>query len=130
MTSTGGHPLYESAAKEMRAFKRDYGKCAGSAGRLSRSMGSVMPPALLPIRTSAEPSPLPGFTAASRMWRISAWVLRPLCLARRFNAVNVEAVSFRTVTIGMDAGSLQGGWIITIGGRSISNGLDPRKGGQ
>ena len=83
----------------------DHLKLAGTTGLRSRSIFSVTPPTPRPLAASAEPRPLPGRTAVSRMWRISASVLRPCIAARCFSARCVASGRFLTVTEDMASNS-------------------------
>jgi hypothetical protein len=80
--------------------KDDHEKSAGSAGRGSRRIFNSIPPNFRPRAANCEPSPTSEFTdaASSRIFRISASVLRPLRAARNFRARWVFSEILRTVT--------------------------------
>mmetsp|Transcript_70450 Transcript_70450/g.166017 ORF Transcript_70450/g.166017 Transcript_70450/m.166017 type:complete len:262 (+) Transcript_70450:1629-2414(+) len=78
--------------------QQDHLKLAGAAGVLSRASFNSTPPTLRPMAASVDPSPCCARTASSRMWRISASVLRPCCAARCLSARWVASGRFRTVT--------------------------------
>src|SRR5690606_15648012 len=86
----------------------DHSNLGGSAGALSRTLSrtaksSSVKPILRPIAAKASPTRtrFSGFTAAARISRTSASVLRPRCAARTRNARCTSSGTFRIVRTAM-----------------------------
>ena len=86
----------------------DDSKLAGSTGRLSRGKSSSTPPNFCPMASKAEPMPIWGATAFSKIRRISASVLRPCSAAHSLRARCVASGRFLTVTADMLSSPLTG----------------------